>query len=104
MKTNPAYYSEKIRNSVYLDVLESLTQRQAEVYQIIIEFGPVSTEQIAEVMRVYPNFITGRIKELRDDLKLIEIAGETISTIGNKPAILYKAKEIDPQLTIKFGE
>lgn len=102
MKTRPGYYSEQIRNSAYADVLENLTNRQAAVYQMILEFGPISTEDIAKLMDVYPNYITGRIKELRDELQLIELAGNTISEKSNKHASLWRVKKWDPQLAFKF--
>ena len=102
MRTRPGYDSEQIRNLAYADILENLTNRQAAVYQMIIEFGPISTEKIAELMDVYPNFITGRIKELRDDLQLIEIAGVTITEKGNSKAALYKAKKWNAQMAFKF--
>ncbi len=102
MKTRPGYYSEQIRNEVYMDMLENLTNRQKAVYQIIMEFGPISTEKIAGLMGVYPNYITGRIKELRDELQLIEHAGVTISEKSGKSVSLWKIKKIDPQLSLMF--
>lgn len=102
MKTREGYHSEQIRNLVYADVLEKLTERQAAVYQMILEFGPISTEKVAELIGVHPHFITGRIKELRDELQLIEIAGVTFTEKGNSKAALYKAKKFDPQLAFKF--
>lgn len=102
MKTRPGYHSEQLRNLAFEEVLKNLTQREAAVYQMILEFAPVSTEKVAELMGVQTHFITGRIKTLRDELQLIEICGETITEGGNRKAALYKPSKWDPQLALNL--
>ena len=100
MKERSGYRSESIRNLAFEEILKNLTQRQAAVYQMIVEFAPISTEEIAKLMDVYPNYITGRIKELRDDLQIIEHAGDTISEKSHKHASLWRPKKWDAQLAL----
>ena len=102
MKTRSGYHSEQIRNLAYLDILELLNERQKVVYQIIVEFYPISTEEIAEILGVYPNYITGRVYELRDELKLIELHGFGKSAKSGKSVSLWKPKQIDPQMAFNF--
>lgn len=102
MKVRPDYYSEQNRNLVYADILTNLTERQKAVYQMILEFGPISTERIAELMGVYPNYITGRIKELRDELQIIEFAGAALSEKSGAKVSLWKVKKFDPQMAFNF--
>jgi len=102
LKTRPGYNSEQIRNMAYEEVLKNLSNREAAVYQMILEFYPISTEKIAELMGVYPNYITGRVKTLRDELQLIEFAGTTISEKSNAKASLWKPKKWDAQLAFNL--
>lgn len=94
--------SENIRNLSFAEILENLSERQAAVYRMIIEFHPISTEEVAELMNVPQHYITGRIKELRDELDLIEYAGMDKSPISNKPRSLYVPKKWDPQMAFNF--
>lgn len=102
MKKRPGYDTEQIRNQAFEKVLENLTNRERAVYNMILEFGPVSTEKVAELMDVYPNYITGRVQKLRDDYQLIEQCGETISEKSNYKAALYRVKKFDPQLAFNL--
>lgn len=103
MKTRPGFYSEQIRNEALMNIIEKLSKREAQVYQCILEFGPITTEKIAEILGGHPNWYTGRIKTLRDDMQLIEFAGTSISEISNAKASLWKVKKWDPQLALQFS-
>lgn len=102
MKTRPGYDSEQIRNQAFYEVLDKLTHRERQVYQCILEFGPITTESIAKILGGHSHWYTGRIKTLRDDLQLIEIAGQARTEDGHRPAALYKIKKFDPQMAFSF--
>jgi DeoR/GlpR family transcriptional regulator of sugar metabolism len=102
MKTRPGYRSELIRELAFEETLNNLSERQTAVFNMIKEFGPITTEQIALLMNVYPNYITGRIKELRDDLQLIEYAGFALSEKSGSKASLWIVKKPEAQLSL-FG-
>jgi hypothetical protein len=85
-----------------MEVLDKLTRREAQVYQCILEFGPISNEGIAQILGGHPHWYTGRIKTLRDELQVIEIAGTTRNEESNRPAALYKVKKWNSQLAFHF--
>jgi predicted transcriptional regulator len=103
MKTREGYNSELLRNKSFGEILSNLTDRQSAVYNLILEFGPISTEDVAKILDVYPNYITGRVKELRD-LGVVEFDAEHEgkSEKSNKKVSLWKVKKWDGQLVLNF--
>jgi hypothetical protein len=102
MKTRTDYYSEQIRNEAYAEVLNKLTQRESQVYNCILEFGPISLDGIAKILGGAAHWYSGRVQTLRDDYKIIEFAGKTRNEESNRPAALYVVKKWDPQLAFHF--
>lgn len=100
MKTRTGYHSELIRELAFEKALNNLSERQSAVFNMIKEFGPITTEKIALLMNVYPDYITGRIIELRDELQLIEYAGSTLSEKSGSKASLWIIKKPEAQLSL----
>lgn len=91
MKIREGYYSEKIRNKAYKDVLDRLNKEQKRVYDVIRDYEPIYSERIALILGKYPHVITPRVLELRE-MNLIEYAGEGISETSGHKVSLWKMK------------
>ena len=102
MKVRPGVTSEKYRNMSFEEVMNNLSNRQAAVYNMVLEFGPVTLEETAELMQVEKNYISGRFTEL-NDVGLIEVVGETLNKFKTRKIGLYKVKKWDPQFSFQFG-
>jgi len=100
MNVRPGYFSEQIRNKSFEEILEVLSDKRGEVYKIISEKGPITTEEIAEILKVYPHCVSGRVVELRDDYGLIEYVGMKISSKNNRSHSLWMAKKLDNQINL----
>ncbi len=85
------YYSEQVRNKAFEEIQPHLSGRQLSVYKIIHRYGPISTEQIASLMKVYPHTLTPRVKELRQ-LELVEFAGTSVSDVSGRTVSLWRIK------------
>lgn len=101
MKVREGYYSEKNRNEAYVGLLDSLSKMQMQVYNIIKDYGPVSNEEIAKILKLYPNNITPRVYELRK-LGLVEYSGESKAVSSNRSVSLWKIVPLNNQLQL-FG-
>ncbi len=66
IKVREGYYSERIRNLSFQEIYDELGDRQQLVYETIKKNEPISSEEIAEMLHVYPHVICPRVKELRD--------------------------------------
>lgn len=97
MNKQPGYYSQQIRNKTFEEVLEMLSDKRRVVYKIISEQGPITTEEIAEILQVHPHCVSGRIVELRDDYGLIEFEGSKKGSKNNRHHSLWKVKKRLPQ-------
>ncbi len=91
MKVREGYYSEQVRNKAFEEIQPHLSARQFSVCKIIHQYGPISTEQIASMLRVYPHTLTPRVKELRE-LGLVEFAGTSISDVSGRTVSLWRTK------------
>ncbi|HOV99265.1 MAG TPA: MarR family transcriptional regulator [Bacteroidota bacterium] len=91
MKTREGYYSEQVRNEAFREILPHLSAHQYRVYSIIANYGPISTEEIACELGVYPHTITPRVKELRE-MELIEFAGIGASATSGRTVSLWRTK------------
>jgi Mn-dependent DtxR family transcriptional regulator len=93
------YIPEKLRNLAYIDELDKLGKRQRQVYEIIKEFGPISTEEIALKLNCYPHAITPRVYELREK-GLVELWDIGTSPTSGKAVSLWKVTRLNPQLRL----
>lgn len=75
----------------YVDLLESIGQRQMQVYKCIEENENISNREIAEKLYLPINCVTGRVKELRDR-KLVLQSGNKIDQITKKQVSTWKVK------------
>jgi predicted transcriptional regulator len=103
MKVRPGVTSEKYRNMSFEEVLKDLSARQAAVYNMVLEFGPVTLEDTAELMQVEKNCISGRFTELHD-IGLLEVVGETLNKYKTRKIGLYRVKKWEPQFSLQFGK
>jgi len=101
VRTREGYNSEQIRDLAYIDILDKLPHSRAIVYQVISEVGPVSNEDIADILNKRINCITGRVKELRE-LGLIAFAGKAKSKTTGKTISLWRAEKLNEQLRMKL--
>lgn len=99
MKINSGYYSEKIRNAAYVEMLDKLNAMQKKVYYIIKEHGPLSNEEIAKILSCYPHAISPRVYELRDK-ELVLFAGIGQSPVSGINVSLWKVAPVDNQLKL----
>lgn len=99
MKVRDGYYSEKIRNKSFGEILDVLGERQRQVLLTLKDYGPLSNEDIAYLLNIYPHQVCPRIKELRE-LELVEYAGESTSAISKKKVSLWKLKQLPEQLRL----
>ena len=102
MKVRPGVTSEKYRNMSFEEVMNNLSNRQAAVYNMVLEFGPVTLEETAKLMNVEKNCISGRFTEL-NGIGLIEVVGEDFNEARNRKIGLYKVKKWNPQFSFQFG-
>lgn len=56
----------------YLKEKKVLSGRRALVYQTIKEQGPLTVGELAEILDLKDNWVSGRVTELRDQYKVIE--------------------------------
>lgn len=89
-KVREGYFSEKLRDISYIQELPKLGNMQQRVYEVIKEHGPISTEEIAIELGVYPHTITPRVKELRE-MGLVEFYDIGQSHRSGKAVSLWKA-------------
>ena len=75
----------------YVDLLESIGQRQMQVYKCIEENENISNREIGEKLYLPINCVTGRVKELRDR-KLVLQSGNKIDQITKKQVSTWKVK------------
>ena len=101
MKVRAGYISEKFRNLSFEEILKNLSDRQSAVYNMILEFGPISIEETAKLMQTEKNCISGRFTEL-SNLDLIEVVGWTKNKTETRSIGLYRVKKWDPQLSFMF--
>ncbi|MEW6653302.1 MAG: hypothetical protein AB1394_07510 [Bacteroidota bacterium] len=101
MKVRPGTNSEKYRNMSFEEVMKNLSARQSAVYNMVLEFGPVTLEETAELMNVEKNCVSGRFTEL-NGIGLIEVVGETFNKAHNRKIGLYRVKKWDPQFSFSF--
>lgn len=99
MKVREGYYSEQVRNKSFGEILDHLGNRQREVYNIIKNYGPLCSEDVAEILEVFPHQVTPRILELRK-AGIVEFAGETTSNTSKRTVSLWKIKCINHQFEL----
>lgn len=102
MKVREGYYSEQLRNKSFSEILDILGERQKQVLLILKDYGPLSNEEIAHLLNIYPHQVCPRINELRK-IELVEFAGETTSEISKKKVSLWKLKKLPDQLRLFWG-
>ena len=99
MKVREGYYSEQIRNEALQSVLDELSERQKQVYGVILKWQPISNERIAEHLNCYPHQVTPRVLELRE-MGVVELAGETISQRSKRKVSLWRINPDGKQLNL----
>ncbi len=101
MKARKGYCSEKIRDEVYVELLDKLSGMQKKVYDAIKEIEPCSNEEVAMHLAKFPNETIPRINELRE-LGLVRFAGMKKSERTGRAVSLWKTVEVNSQLNL-FG-
>jgi len=99
MKLREGYYSEQLRNKSFGEILDVLGDRQRQVLLTLVDYGPLSNEDIAHLLNIYPHQVCPRIKELRE-MDLVEFAGEATSAVSKKKVSLWKLKQLPEQLRL----
>lgn len=62
----------KNRKESYIETIKNLPGSQRRVYDALDESGPMTNREISVYLHLPVNCITGRCKELRDNLHVIE--------------------------------
>lgn len=93
------WHSEQIRNQSLKDILTDLKGLQLEVYNIIKENEPITTEGISDKSGRRVHSITARVFELRE-MKCVEFAGHTVSGTTGRKVSLWKTKVCGTQLQL----
>lgn len=89
--------STLIRNKAYQQIVDTLPEKRAKVYQAIKELGVCTALNIAFFLHVPINEVTGRVRELKDSYLILE-AGTVRNKLTKKFNTLYKIpKEIEVQ-------
>ena len=99
MKVREGYYSEQIRNQAFNSILDNLSNRQLQVYQVVEKWQPISNEMIAKHLHIKDHQVTPRVLELRQ-LGLLEFAGESISSTSQKKVSLWRINPKGNQLNL----
>lgn len=77
----------------YKGILDRLPDRRAAVFRVIAAHGPLTRNDIAEILCVPINEVTGRVDELRKAELVRE--GAKVKTKTNRPRSLLEA--VPPQ-------
>ncbi len=101
MKVREGYYSEKVRDEIYIELLDKLSAMQRTVYDAIKKLQPCSNEDVAVHLGKFPNETIPRIKELRD-LGAVRFAGVKENPRTGRPVSLWETTPVNPQLNL-FG-
>ncbi len=101
MKARKGYCSEKVRDEVYVELLDKLSAMQRTVYDAIKEIQPCSNEDVAVHLGKFPNETIPRIYELRE-LGVIEFAGTKENPRTGRTVSLWRTVPVNPQLNL-FG-
>lgn len=99
MRERHGYRSEQNRNLALAMVLDSINAMQRKVYDTIVALGRCSNEDIAKELGVFPNQVTPRVYELREQ-KLVEYAGDAKSHRSGRTVTLWRASQLDNQYTL----
>lgn len=102
MKPRRGHSSELIRNLSFEQIMENLSRRQAAVYNMVKEFGPVTCEETAELMGVGMNCISGRFTEL-NELELIEHVGDARNKADTRDCCLWLVKKWEPNMQLRMS-
>lgn len=83
-------------NSVetYKAIIDRLPKARAAVMRAIAERGPITRNEVAELLRLPINRVTGRVCELRDAGLIVECG--TMRTLDDRPRALLKAVPPEP--------
>ena len=78
----------------YKGVLDRLPKSRAAVLRAIAERGPVTRNEVADLLNLPINRVTGRVCELRDAGLIVECG--TMRTLDDRPRALLKAVPPEP--------
>jgi predicted transcriptional regulator len=98
-RAREGYFPEQIRNEAFQSIQNNLTERQKEVYNIILKWQPISNECIAGHLNLYPHQVTPRTLELRE-MGIIEYAGESVSALSRRKVALWRINPNGRQLNL----
>lgn len=73
----------------YDEILETLGDRQIEVYCVILDYPGICNKEISEHLLLPINCITGRVKELRD---LGWVVQDGFKYYNNRKVMCWKVK------------
>lgn len=79
----------------YKGILDRLPDSRAKVFRVIASRGPLTRNDIEEILEVPINEVTGRVKELLNDDLVRE--GAKVKTKTNRPRSLLEAAPPMPQ-------
>lgn len=102
MKIRRGHSSEIIRNLSFEEVMKNLSARQAAVYNMVKEFGPVSCEETADLMGVGMHCISGRFTEL-NELELIQHVGDARNKADSRDVCLWLVKKWEPKFQMQMS-
>lgn len=85
--------TEETRREAYYEAQTKAPTRRYEIYRLLKESGPMSSEEIMEQLRIdNPNCIRPRLSELKQ-AGLIETCGKTLSKYGNIHIAVWQITE-----------
>ncbi len=79
----------------YQAILSKLPERRAAVFSVIRDCGPITCQEIADLMGKPINEVSGRITELKKD-DLILVCGKAFSNT-HKPRALLRVVPREPE-------
>jgi predicted Zn-ribbon and HTH transcriptional regulator len=74
----------------YKDVLETLGERQSEVYEALKQLGEATNTMISRYLMIPINCVTPRVFELRD-MKLVGVSKVDKCIVTGRKSIYWKA-------------
>ena len=78
------------RTFIQQDLEPELTEQQEKVFQVIKKHGPITLKGVARRMNKFPNEISGRVTELRNSHRVIEVKQKTSN--GNMYSVVDELK------------
>ena len=90
------------RNAVYVELLDTLGEKQKRVYNLLCRRSDLTNREIAAELQVPVNCVTGRVYELRQ-IGIVEPSIKRMCRFGRKVVQAWRIVPTTNQTSLPFG-